>query len=55
MDYHTPAIITRSWFETALDCKPRILDSKIEEFLVLVHKLSVTLTTLQYKPQRKMG
>ena len=29
--YHTRAIITRSWFETALNHKPRILDSKNEE------------------------
>ena len=26
------AIITRSWFETALNFKPWILDPKIEEF-----------------------
>ena len=29
--YRTRAIITRSWFETALNYKPRILDLKIEE------------------------
>ena len=29
--YRTRAIITRSWFETALNYKPRILDSKNEE------------------------
>ena len=34
-----------------LDYKPRILDPKIEEFLCLVHKLSVIITALQYKPQ----
>ena len=45
------AIVTRSGFETALDYKPRILDPNIEEFPCLVHKLSVTLTALQYKPQ----
>ena len=49
--YRTRAIITRSWFETALDYKPRILDPKIEEFPCLVHKLSVILTALQYKLQ----
>ena len=36
--------ITRSWFETILDYKPRILHPKIEEFLCLVYKLSVTNT-----------
>ena len=30
--YRRRATITRSWFETALNCKPRILDSKIAEF-----------------------
>ena len=39
----------------AFDYKLRILDPKIEEFPCLVHKLSVTLTALQYKPQWKMG
>ena len=34
--YRTCAIITRSWFETALDYKPRILGPKIEGFLCLV-------------------
>ena len=29
--YRTRAIITRSWFETALNYKPRILDSNNEE------------------------
>ena len=53
--YRTRATITRSWFETALIYKPRILDQKIEEFPCLVHKLSVTLTALQYKPQWKVG
>ena len=38
------AIIINSWFETALDYKPRFLDLKIDEFPSLVHKLSVTLT-----------
>ena len=38
--YHTGAIKTRSWFETALYYKPRILSSKIEEFPCLVHTLS---------------
>ena len=28
--YRTRAIITRSWFETTLNYKPRILDLKIE-------------------------
>ena len=45
------AIITHPGFENALDYKPRILGSKIEEFPCLVHKLSVILTALQYKPQ----
>ena len=49
--YHTRAIITRSRFETALEYEPRILGSKIEEFPFLVHKLSIILTALQYKPQ----
>ena len=31
VSHHTRAIITRSWFETALNYKPRILDSKNEE------------------------
>ena len=53
--YCTHATITRSWFETTLICKPQILDRKIEEFPCLVHKLSVTLTALQYKLQRKIG
>ena len=53
--YRASAIVTRSWFETALDYKSRILGPKIEEFPCLVHKLSVTLTALQYKPQWKMG
>ena len=48
------AIIARSWFETAPNYKPRILGSKIEEFPFLVHKLSVTLTAIPYKPQLKM-
>ena len=30
-NYHTPAIITCSWFETALNYKLRILGPKIEE------------------------
>ena len=47
----THAIITLSEFETALDYKPRILDPKIEEFPCLVHKLSVTVSALQYKPK----
>ena len=29
--YRAFAILTRSWFETALNYKPRILDSKNEE------------------------
>ena len=39
----------------ALDYKPRILGPKIEGFSCLVHKLSVVLTALQYKPQWKNG
>ena len=46
----TRAIITRSWFETVLDYKPRILGPKIEEFPCLVHNLFVILTALRYKP-----
>ena len=48
-------ILSHSWFETALDYKPQILGPKIEEFHLLVHKLSVMLTGLPYKPQWKMG
>ena len=33
--YRKRAIITRSWFETALNHKPRILDLKIEELPLL--------------------
>ena len=44
--YRTPAIITHSWFETA---------DFFEEFPCLVHKLSVILTDLDYKPQWKMA
>ena len=40
-DYRTRAIITRSWSETALIYKPRILGLKNEEFSFLVHKWSV--------------
>ena len=47
--YCTHAIITR--FETALNYNPWILDPEIEEFPCLPHKLSVTSTALQYKPQ----
>ena len=39
--YRTRAIIARSWSETALVYKPRILGLKNEEFLFLVHKYSV--------------
>ena len=52
-DYPTRIIITQ--FETALNYKPQILDPKIEEFPCLLNKFSVTLTTLRYKPQWKMG
>ena len=31
-------IMIRSWFETILDFKPRILDPNVEEFSCLVHK-----------------
>ena len=41
LKYRACAFITRSWFETALDYKPRFLGSKIEEYPCLVHKLSV--------------
>ena len=53
--YCTRAITTRSWFETALNYEPQILDSEIKEFPCLVHKLSAIPTALKYKPQRKMG
>jgi hypothetical protein len=43
--YRTRTIITH------LDYNQRILDPKIEEFPCLAHKLSVKLTSLQYKPQ----
>ena len=39
--YRTRAIITRSWSETALVYKPRILGLKNEEFSFLVHRWSV--------------
>ena len=39
--YRMRAIITRSWFETSFNYKPRILEQKIKEFPFLVHKLSV--------------
>ena len=51
----------RAPLEPALDLKLlsikklRTLDPKIEEFYCLVHKLFLTLTALQYKPQWKMG
>ena len=46
-DWFHRYIITRSWFETtALNYKPRILFSKIEEIPCFVHKLSVILTAL---------
>ena len=45
-NYRTRAIITRSWLQTA---------DFFEEFPCLVHKLSVILAALQYKPQLKMG
>ena len=38
MMYCTPTIITRSWFEIALNYKLRILCPKIEEFPFLVHR-----------------
>ena len=53
-DYSTHAIITHSWFETALDYKPRILGPNIKGFPFIVHKLPIILTALQYKPQWKM-
>jgi hypothetical protein len=44
--YRTRAIITLSWFETALDYKPQILGPT---FLVYVLKWSVILTSLALK------
>ena len=49
--YRTRVIITRSWFETAFDCKPWSFGSKIENFPYLAHKLPLILTALQYKQQ----
>ena len=46
MKYRKRAIITRSWFETTLDYKPRILGPT---FLVYVLKWSVILTSLALK------
>ena len=43
------ATITRSWFVTGLNYKPRILDPKIEEFPYLVHKLSVNTNRSENK------
>ena len=45
-NYRTRAIITRSWFVTVLDYKPRILGPT---FLVYVLKRSVILTSLALK------
>ena len=36
--YQMRAIKTRSWFETALEYKPWILDTNIEKFACLVHE-----------------
>ena len=46
LEYRTSAIITRSWFETALEYKPRILGPT---FLVYVPKWFVILTSLALK------
>ena len=56
----THDIITHSWFETALNYKPRILDPKIEKFPCLVHKMSKTkqqwkLGLKTYKPRLVMA
>ena len=48
--YRACTIITRSWFEFALDYKLRILDSRFAAFPCLVHKLSAILTALQHRP-----
>ena len=42
----TRVIITLSCFETTFNYKPRILDLKMEDFLCLLHKLSLTLGLL---------
>ena len=42
--YRTQAIIL---IRNRFDYRPQILEPKIEEFLCLLHKLSVTLITLQ--------
>ena len=51
--YHTRAISTGIWFETALVYKPRILGLKNEEFLFLVHKWSVIWTAVKIKNELK--
>ena len=44
MRHYNPLLIwNHSWFQTARDYKPQILDPNIEEFPCLVHRLSVTL------------
>ena len=50
--YRTLAIITRTWLETALDYKQRILCSY---FLVYYINCFLILTTLDYLPHLKMG
>ena len=49
-DYRKRAIITRYWFETALDYKPWILGKQIKELPCLVYTLSVIQIALIYKP-----
>jgi hypothetical protein len=48
LEYLMRAIITRSLFETALDCK-YIADFR-PTFPCLVYKMFLILTTLDYKP-----
>ena len=43
------AIKTRSWFETALDYKPWILDTNIEKLPFLVHEYIVCNTNRSEK------
>ena len=53
--YCSRSIITCSWLITTLIINHEFLAQKLKNFLFLVHKLSVVLIALQYKPQWKMG
>ena len=54
-NYSMQAIITVSWYETALDYKQWILDPKIEKFPYLVLKLSATVTLWSINHSEKRG